>query len=248
MIDQEKIKKIRVRSPNYPAFPLEEAINKAHILWDKDGKVGAHRTVVYKHLGYISESGASLRTVSALKIYGLISDKKEHINLTEKALNVILYPVNDAIHKEALIELALKPKIFRDLYEQYGGSFPSDTALKAELIQKYNFNPHSVNDFINTFRDTMEYAGVTMRDSEISKDERIRENNKISTNLHQPSPIPPVTHGSEGQSFPIPFMGGNKVTLTFDRLPISKKEIDKLKGWIDLFEDTLTVGENIIEE
>ena len=58
----------------------------------------------------------------------------------------------------------------------------------------------------------------------------------------------PETQRSGGQSFPVPFMGGNKVTLIFDKLPISKKELDKLKGWIDLFEDALTEEKEISEK
>ena len=109
MDGQKGIKKIRVRSPNYPAFSLAEAIEKARILFEKDGKAGAHKSVVLEHLGYTSEHGASLRAISALKTYGLISEEDSHIKLTDDALNVILYPNNEEKHQLAVLDLYLKP-------------------------------------------------------------------------------------------------------------------------------------------
>ncbi len=255
MEEQRKIKKPRVRSPNYPIFSLGEAIQKTTILWDEIGKTASHRSVVIEHLGYTSEHGNSRRALSALKIYGLISENNSQINLTDKAVNVIFYPPNDPNYISTLKELALSPKIFNDLYEFHDGSFPVDKILKAELITEFKFNQRSVDHFISTFRETMEYAGLNKKDEEITngnfdshKSERIKENNKMPNSPHHSTTTSMVTRGTGGQSFPLPLMDGNKITVTFDKLPVSKKELNKLKGWIDLFEDTLTEENEINEE
>ena len=125
--ESDKITKSPVhRSPNYPAFTLEEAINKTRVLWEKDHRVGAHRDVVLQHLGYTSESGTALRTLATLKSFGLTTEKEGRILVSQKALDVLLYPQNDDRHISALKEVALKPSVYNDLYSKYRGAFPSD--------------------------------------------------------------------------------------------------------------------------
>lgn len=50
-----------------------------------------------------------------------------------------------------------------------------------------------------------------------------------------------------GESFQIPFLKGNKATIVFDKLPVQKSDLDKIKQWIDLFGDSLVEADENTE-
>jgi hypothetical protein len=47
------------------------------------------------------------------------------------------------------------------LVKQYAGGLPSDTTLQSELIAGRKFNPKFANSFIEDFKATLEFAGIT---------------------------------------------------------------------------------------
>ncbi|MCZ6512396.1 MAG: hypothetical protein O6857_00545, partial [Nitrospinae bacterium] len=49
---------------------------------------------------------------------------------------------------------------------------------------------------------------------------------------------PPKSHVEH--SFPIPLEKKNKATIFFDKLPVSKADLERLKDWINLMEAPLT--------
>ena len=240
----------RLRSPNYPAFPLSDAISKIQILWDKDGKPGAHRTVILKHLGFNSESGSALRNLSALKMFNLTSENNRHIVLTDTALDILLYSHDKNIYYRSLKESALNPAIYNELYNKYIDGLPSNDALKSELIREYNFNPNVVDKFINGFKSTLEYAGLLGGESDINirvhDDIRVHEGYGKAKRMRTPVNQMEQSVGNQVEmtphSYPIPFKG-NKATIVFDKIPVTKTDLEKIKQWIDLFGDSL-VGED----
>ena len=50
--DVKKKRKSAPRSPGYPMLNLEEAIQKAKILWEKDKNKNIPIEAAYNHLGY----------------------------------------------------------------------------------------------------------------------------------------------------------------------------------------------------
>lgn len=169
------------RSPKYPAFDLSEAIAKLKILWAKDGKVGSPKDVALKHLGYSStKSSSAVRAISSLKQYGLTEEYNGRIMPSKRALDILLYSPNDEHHIGAIKDAAIKPIIFSKLYAKYGSELPSDEAIKAELIRDYDFNPNSVGELVETFKNTLKIIGLqpndraddSMNDAEVFKDEK----------------------------------------------------------------------------
>lgn len=158
-------KSIPQKSPNYPNMSLDEAIGKAKILYEKDGKAGAPKKVVLAHLGYNTESGPALRTISTLRKFDLITDKDGRILPSQRAIDLLVYPKNSERYISSLRGIALKPIIYNKLWNKYQDGFPSDEALKAELIDEYNFNPKQVERFIYDFKKTVEYAGLDSKGS-----------------------------------------------------------------------------------
>ena len=62
------------RSPNFPAIGLEEAIEKAKLIYAKDQLATSTATVIVEHMGYNRLHGSSRRTLSALKQFGLLDE------------------------------------------------------------------------------------------------------------------------------------------------------------------------------
>jgi hypothetical protein len=239
-------KSVPQKSPNYPSMSLDEAIAKAKTLYEKDGKVGAPKKVALEHLGYKVESGASARTISALKKFDLISDLNGRIVPTQRAIDLLVYPADSDRFKASLKHCALNPKIYRTLWAEYSNGFPSDAALKAELIDRHNFNPNQVDGFLNDFRKTIQFAGLT-QDSE--GEEQIEEEMPEQPRMDQPGqPVNPRTTPGAFQrlanSYPIPLKNQNQATLVFNKLPVEKDDLNKIKLWIELFEESLTTTDS----
>jgi hypothetical protein len=227
------------RSPSYPVFDLEEAINKAKILWEKDHKAGSSREAAFAHLGYKGGSGSSLRAVAALKKYGLTEEKQGRICLTDLAIELLLYPPNDGRHQKALREAALKPTIFSRLYEKYKDGIPSDETLKSELIKDEDFHPKHVDNFLADFRKTLAFAGL----EPIPPGKQVTDQYSSQPVTKQPS----LTQSVQGQlanAFPIPLKRQNQAMISFGSLPLEKADLDLLKKWIDLMAENLTEAPN----
>ncbi len=149
------------RSPGYPLFPLEEAVSKIKILWDKDKRAGSRKDSALAHLGYKSvKSGTALRTLATLKKYGLTEERDGRIYLSGIALDLVIYPPGDEKYQKALQAAALSPSIYNKLYDQYKNGLPSDATLKSELTRVDEFHPSHVDGFIRNFRATIAFAGL----------------------------------------------------------------------------------------
>jgi hypothetical protein len=223
------------RSPNYPAFSLEEAVKKIKILWEKDGKVGADKDIVLKHLGYSAKSGPALRALSTLKKFDLIAEKEDRVVLSQRALDLVVFSRSDERHLRALREAALKPQIYQELHSKFGESLPSDDTLKAELIRRYNFNPKMVNGLLTDFRRTIEFAGLLRPEGK--KQEDYAENHREAGSAESIAPSGMQRESGitgKGHAFPIPLMKQNKALISFERLPVTEEDLERLKQWIDL--------------
>ncbi len=175
---ERKPRKPGKRSPGYPMISLDEAIQKAKILWDKDKNNYIPLAAAYEHLGYKSQGGYAARIIAALKKFELISEKQNAIKLTEEAIDLALHDESDERYIEIVKKSALKPIIYEKIFSKYNGIIPSDNTLRIELIKEHGFNPESVNDFISSFRKSIEFAGLSQDNKELEK----RGKNRILPN------------------------------------------------------------------
>ena len=165
------IERSRVRSPNYPGISLEEAI-----LFTRRIYLSAHQTRMDKEtlfglLGYGGESGRSLSVLSALRKFGLIIGDSNGLQVSDFALQ-ILEPTNSIEEKNAIREAALKPEIFRDIFEFCGSSIPpNDEPIRAYLIRQRGFGQKGVGRFLKSFRSTIEFAELDNAKTEKSAEE-----------------------------------------------------------------------------
>jgi hypothetical protein len=123
------------RSPNSPTISLEGAIALVAELY---GKIGRSRVVPLKvasALGYSGLSGASLTVLAALRSYGLIDrEHGEDVSVSAAAIK-LLHPVDKSQEEATKVELALKPKVFQELFTA-GFSQTDLDVIANHLVQK----------------------------------------------------------------------------------------------------------------
>jgi hypothetical protein len=145
----------KARSPQYPAFGLQEAIE---LIRKVHGKVHTHKApplVMAQAMGYTSMNGKSVTKLSTLKKYDLIEEVGNELRVTKTALTILFEPANTATWKTAMKHAALAPALFARLSQQYPGSIPSDELVRSYLLQN-GFLVSTVELPVRAFRDTME--------------------------------------------------------------------------------------------
>jgi hypothetical protein len=158
----QRDKKPRHRSPNYPAIGLRSAVDKITAIYEADGLAPCLRDAALKHMGFEKAHGEAARVLSALKSFGLIEETDGRVNLAQRGIDIVARDDADELRVRALSDAATSPEIYRELLRQYKDSgLPSDTALRSELIAVKRFNPNAVGDFIREFSDTLEFAGLS---------------------------------------------------------------------------------------
>lgn len=176
------------RSPAYPDFDLREAIEKARILWDKEGRNFAPLSTIQEHWGYKENTGTGLRAVAALKQFGLLSDRGRGDNrqacLTELALSIVLDQRETSTERIAAIqEAALAPSMHSQLWEEYKGDLPSDATLQFVLQKERKFSPRGAKSFIKELRGTIAFSKLEyVADVAAHNDEELDDNNSDDNN------------------------------------------------------------------
>lgn len=146
----------RIRSPNYPAFGLKEAVSRIEMLHQANQTHPAPREVVAKGLGYNSLNGASATAISALNKFGLLEGRGENLRVSERAMH-ILFPQTREERIEALRAAASEPRLFAELAERFPGGVQNDDLLKNYLLRN-GFAPSAVTHAIQAYRETSEFV------------------------------------------------------------------------------------------
>lgn len=160
---QVERKRKKVRSPSYPGINLERAIERAEAVYAKEERHPAPIDALLAHWGYSPRSGPGLVTIAALKKFGLLVDQgagaRREARLTDLALRIILDKREGSLdRKRAIQEAALRPGIHHELWEEYGGTLPSDTNLEYKLTVQRGFTAAAAKEFLRELRDTIEFA------------------------------------------------------------------------------------------
>jgi hypothetical protein len=152
----ERLMEKRIRSPNYPALSLPDALEKVATLYRNQHTHAAPREVAVKSMGYNSLNGASATAISALNKYGLLERLGDEVKISERALR-IMHPNSAAERRDALQEAASGPALFAELKERFPGRLPNEEVLKNYLIRK-NFAPAATSAVLLAYRKTIEFV------------------------------------------------------------------------------------------
>jgi len=146
------------RSPNYPGFSLQKALEYARKVYSANHLHRAPRDVVAKAMGYTTLNGGSLTALSALKKYGLLEEDKEGLRISQDALTALVESPTSQERARVLVKLATTPELFAEMQAAYPGPPPNDEILRSWLLRK-GFLQSTVDLPIRAYRETMELAG-----------------------------------------------------------------------------------------
>jgi hypothetical protein len=107
-------------------------------------------------LGYGTLNGTSKVILSALKKFGLLLPNGDGFRVSQDAIAIIELPRDDPEKSTAIQKLALRPPIFRQLYERYGFDLPSDASIRHFLVNQ-GFESRGADLLIKFYKQTLEY-------------------------------------------------------------------------------------------
>ena len=164
---RQSSKRGRTRSPAYPYIALPNALEKAAVLWQVEGRHAAAVNVAMGHWGYKEDSSTGYSCVAALKKFGLVDHEgmgdTRQVKLSGLALTILLdKDPNSEERRDALRTAALGPRIHAELWERYGTELPSDQSLKRYLVLERGFNEAAVDELLDEYKQTMTFAGLNV--------------------------------------------------------------------------------------
>lgn len=160
----------RMRSPNFPALTLEEAMKVAGDLYSKVRKVTLDREAAAKELGYTGLTGRSLKVLGALNQYGLIDNvSKGKCHVTDLA-ETALHGFPEEEKAGAIRRAARSPALFRAIFDEYGEDIQSEHAIRA-LLLKRGFTDKGVESALQSFLATQRFAALNGASESYGNDE-----------------------------------------------------------------------------
>jgi len=146
----------KMRSPNYPAIGLGEAIEALRAIWSKEQRTPVTPDVAAKHLGYKGLNGLVRMKLSALKKFGLLEAGNSGWRVSDLGLRVLHNKLDSEPYLKAVREAALRSELFRKLFTTH--SQASDDALRSHLLLHESFTEAGAREFIKAFRNTLAVA------------------------------------------------------------------------------------------
>lgn len=220
----------KVRSPNYPAFSLPAAIERARAFHRANGKAAVPTISAVKAWGYTSLNGRALRALGAMRQYGLVEDTgPKMVRLSQVGLTLVVAPDGSPERAKALREAAGKPSIFAQLFDQYSDGFPSDEAMVANLEINSPYSGDAARSIVSHFRDTLALVNppggaispsTPKVNSPNTAEESERQRDTDQT-PKKPQETPMPESGRQTLDFPFPLITGGQAVL---RLPRSMTE------------------------
>ena len=230
----------RIRSPNYPAISLADAVERLTKLSDEIGTHPAPRDVVLKAMGYSGANGASLTALAALRKYGLLQREGEDLRIAERGL-MYLHPQGDERSK-AIHDAAVEPTLFAELNKRFAGGKAGDELIRSFLLRK-GFTSSAAATALLNYRETM--ALVERECAEYTSDSDESEDGMAPMEHQQPATSVPAR---PGPSAPIsataaPTEGQFRVSMTDEfRVDVTasglfRSEVTRLIRWLQANEE-----------
>jgi len=177
---EEKIKV--TRSPSYPSMPLKEALSKAAKLWEKGKKFPLALAATAGAMEYGPKSSTFSQVLATLRAYGLIDvtgngdDRKAVVS--ELGQKIIM---NHSDRPRLLKEAALKPPVFRELWDKF--HLPTEGLAPDDAMKQYlqfdraesQFNLHVIGPLIADFKETVEFARLLNGDTMSTGTDKVSE-------------------------------------------------------------------------
>jgi hypothetical protein len=162
-IDTEKRKGVRQKSPNAPAYSLQEALEDARRIFRIENQVPISRESIAEHLALAAQSGPFNRKLSSLRQYGFLEPVGKDLRVSDLFLRID-HSTDETDRQQALREALSRPAIFQGLLSQFettGGGLPSDINLTNQLLLKHRFTKTNAETVAKSFLESARFAGLT---------------------------------------------------------------------------------------
>lgn len=148
----------RKKSPRAPSASLDESVDRAIKIYEKERRHAAPTDVIAQNLGYKSaNNGAALSAIASLRSYGLLERVQDGTLAVSKDVETYLFAPSDELKNQLRIKWLKAPGIFSELLEKYEGGLPSDASMRFDLIQR-GFAPASAESTLDVFKRSVEFA------------------------------------------------------------------------------------------
>ncbi len=242
------------RSPRYPNISLSEAITRARLIYEREHMSTMTPPVAAEAMGYKGISGASLKTISALKKYGLLDGRADDVRLTKDAQTLIIDDPSSAEYIQALVRAASGPEIFVEISKQFPGH-ASERNISV-FLEKQGFRSDAAATVAKFYKDSQ--ALVSGAPAQYHGGEEPIEA-AVNTVSDQPRRHPSIRFAGGGEGIPVanhrydaapervqpvgdlgaPFritMDGKKLHIIAD---VDLNELQVLKQMLDSYEGML---------
>jgi len=159
-MDTSGIKGQRQKSPNAPAYSVQECLEDARKIYRAENQVPISRESIAEHLSLAAQSGPFNRKLSSLRQYGLIEPIGKDLRISDLFLRID-HTTDENERRRALRESLGRPTVFQGLLGQYESSgMPSDLNLTNQLILKYRFTKKNAETVAKAFLESSRFAGL----------------------------------------------------------------------------------------
>lgn len=230
----------RKKSPRAPSISLNEALDRAMKIYEKERLHAAPIEVVANNMGYKSaNNGAALSAIASLRYYGLLERPREGALAITKDVESFRFAPNEELRRSLLIQFLKTPPLFAELLDQYTLGLPSDPTLKYELIQK-GFAPAAAGSALSAFKQSVEFSGY-YDFTNIDEAESEESNTEVNTAMDEDAPLAPLAktsapHTSRDENdldrIPVRLSGGRRAWLLIPT-PLFAADKIRLKAQID---------------
>jgi hypothetical protein len=234
----------RKKSPRAPSMHLEEAIERAIKVYEKERRHPAPAEAVAQDMGYkTANNGAALSALASLRYFGLLERQGNGQLAVTKDVESYQFAPSDALRQGLRVKWLRTPPVFGELLEKYQGGLPSEATLKYELIQK-GFLPHAADSTISVFRKSVEFARPFAAENEPDNRQELVASDPDAdaqvSNAASVKPNPEAALGAnipnesgEFDRIPVRLSGQRKAWLVIPT-PFYAADKDRLKAQIDL--------------
>ncbi|MCE8023763.1 hypothetical protein [Billgrantia aerodenitrificans] len=244
---------MRRKSPRAPSIPLDDAIERAQKLYEKEKRHPAPVDAIAQHLGYKNATnGAAASVIATLKYYGLIQRDSEKMISVSNDLELYMFSPTEEMKRDYLVKWLKTPPVFSDLLEQYQDHLPSDGTLRFNLIKR-GFFQEAADACIAVFRRSVDYARYyehTQQDEVVGEESINQEVDETPPSeksditaepqtLSQARPVTPIATSAETYAvhdidrIPVRLTRGRKAWIEIPT-PFFAADKERLKAQIDL--------------
>jgi hypothetical protein len=149
---------LRKKSPRAPSIDLQEAIDAALKIYEKERRHPAPTEVVAQDIGYKNaNNGKALAVLASLRYFGLVEKPSDgHLAVT-KSVEEYKFAPSEAMRSDLQLRWVQSPQIFSELLAKYPTGLPSDANVRFDLIGR-GFSPESADSVLLVFKRSVEFA------------------------------------------------------------------------------------------